>query len=117
MSYLQPQAVTAPKDLWSFIGVVYDRGEDDVSVVFGEWNGDSCLASRWNGSLNDPRREKGNPISHQHPTWFILPDFIAHATLKELLMLHATGDQRVNHGVLLQAISALLPSTNATNVA
>lgn len=115
MSYLQPQSVTAPKDLWTFIGVVYDRGEEDVSVVFGVWDGSPCLATRWNGSLNDPRREKGNPISRLHPTWFILPDFIAHSTLKELLVLHATGDQRVNHAVLSQAITTLLPSTNAAN--
>ena len=116
-SYLQPHSVTAPKDHWSFIGVVYDRGEEDTSVAFGEWDGDSCLVARWNGSLNDPRREKGNPISHLYPTWFVLPDFIAQATLKECLMLHATGDQRVNHEVLLQAITALSPSSNANKVA
>jgi hypothetical protein len=117
MSYLQPQSVTAPKDCWTFIGVVYDRGEEETSVAFGEWKGDFCLVARWNGSLDDPRREKGNPISHQHPTWFVLPDFMAQGTLKECLMLHATGDKRVNHDVLLRAINALSPSSNVDKVA
>lgn len=115
MSYLQPNSVTAPKDHWQLRGIVYDRGEDDTSVAFGEWDGDPCLVCRWNGSLNNPIREKGNPISHLYPTWFVLPDFIAQATLKELLMLHATGDQRVNHEVLLQCINALTPLSDATN--
>ncbi|MFO1486001.1 MAG: hypothetical protein U1F71_21750 [Verrucomicrobiaceae bacterium] len=109
--------MSSPKDRWHLIGIVYDRGEHDSSVAFGEWDGDACLASRWNGSLNDERSNKGNPISNFQPTWFVLPDLIAHATLKELLMLHATGDQRVNHAVLLNAIKALTPLFNSNKVA
>lgn len=110
MSYLHPQSVISPKDRWKLIGVVYDLGEHNSSVAFGEWDDKPCLTSRWNGSLNGEHSNKGNPISHFQPTWFILPDFIAIATLKELLMLHATGDQRVNQEILLQAIKALKSS-------
>jgi hypothetical protein len=109
-TYLSPQSVTAPKERWQLLGVVYDRGEHDTSVAFGEWDGDPCLVSRWNGSLNDEHSRKGNPISNFQPTWFVLPDYIAQSTMKELLMLHATGDERVNHEVLLRAINALKKS-------
>jgi hypothetical protein len=37
--------------------------------------------------------------------------------MKDLLMLHAIGDQRVNQKVLLQAINALTPSSNITKAA
>lgn len=117
MPYLEPKSVISPKDRWQLLGVVYDRGEHDSSVAFGEWDGAPCLVSRWNGSLNGECSNKGNPISHFQPTWFVLPDFIARATMKDLLMLHATGDQRVNQEVLLQAINALAPSSNVTKVA
>ena len=110
MSYLQPQSVISPKNRWKLIGVVYDLGENNSSVAFGEWDEDFCLTSRWNGSLDVERSNKGNPISNFQPTWFVLPKFIAMATLKELLMLHAKGDQRVNHKILLQAINALKSS-------
>ena len=107
VTYLQPQSVISPKDRWQLLGIVYDRGEHESSVAFGNWDGEPRLVSRWNGSLNDPHTNKGNPISNFQPTWFVLPDFIAQATLKELLMMHAKGDQQVNHDVLLEAIKAL----------
>jgi len=108
MTYLNPQSVTAPKKHWELLDVVYDLGEHDSSVAFGKWMDDPCLASRWNGSLKDVRNRKGNPISNFQPTWFVLPDFIAQSTLKELLMLHASGDKHVNHAALLRAIKALM---------
>jgi len=107
MSYLQPQSVISPKDRWKLIGVVYDLGENNSSVAYGEWDDELCLASRWNGSLTGESSNKGNPISHFQPTWFVLPKFIAIATLKELLMLHATGDQRINQEILFQAINTI----------
>ena len=109
MSYLLPQDVVSPKDRWTLLGIVYDAGEHATSVVFGEWDGDPCLATRWNGSLTDPQshNSKGHPISNFQPVWFILPDYIAQATMKELLMFEALGDGQVNHDVLLQAITTL----------
>lgn len=111
MSYLPPQSVTAPKDRWKLLGVIYDAGEDDASVAYGEWDKIPCLTSRWNGSLSHPSSEKGNPTSHLHPTWFILPDFMAQATLKELLISHALGNNFINYQNLLKAIKALTPES------
>ena len=112
MPYLQPQSVTSPKDRWHLRGIVYDRGEHNSSIAFGDWDGVPCLTSRWNGSLSNEHTKKGNPISNFQPTWFVLPDFIAQATMKELLMMHATGDSCVNQEFLLQAVNALAPSSN-----
>jgi len=107
MSYLSPAKVTSPKDHWTLVGVIYDLGEHDWSLSLGEWDGTPCLASRWNGSLNDEKANKGNPISNFQPTWFVLPHFIANATLKELLMIHARGDTRVDIDLLHRAIKSL----------
>ena len=112
MAYLSPRLVTAPQEHLELIDIVYDLGEEDSSVAFGKWDGQYCLLSRWNGSLDDERTKKGNPISHTYSTWFVLPSFIAQATMTELLMLHARGDARVNHEVLLRAIRALPPNSS-----
>ena len=108
MSYLSPVQVTAPKDQWHLDGgdVIYDGGENGSSIAFGTWNGRPCLAARWNGSLNDERAKKGNPISRFQPTWFVLPLFVASATMRELLMLEATGAITVNLEALRRAIQA-----------
>jgi hypothetical protein len=107
MTYLLPQSVLSPRDRWELVGVIHDAGENETSVAFGRWDGDDCVVCRWNGSLNDETYHKGHPISNFQPVWFVLPDFIAQATLKELLMMHARGEQRINHDILLQAIGAL----------
>jgi len=39
-------------------------------------NYEMAIGLRWNGDVNDPN-DLGNPRSHSHPTWFILPDVIA----------------------------------------
>ncbi len=110
MSYLLPQNVTSPKDRWEYIGTIYDEGEHESSLVYGRWDGDLCIASRWNGSFNDPHRQKGNPISHFQPTWFILPEYMAQVVMQDLLMRQVLGDRRVNSDVLREAIVALDPN-------
>jgi hypothetical protein len=66
---VRPQDVKSPKEHWTLIDVVVET--DDWSLAVGEWDGQRCLAVRWNG--ND-QRPNGNPISRGKPTWFILPD-------------------------------------------
>ena len=77
-----PQIVTAPKDRWTLLAVLFQSPEKENgwSLALGQWEGVSCLAIRWNGNKDRP---KGNPISHGQPTWFVVPNDL------ELNVLHA----------------------------
>ena len=44
---------------------------EDWSLAVGLWDGDRALLVRWNGDASHPL---GNPVSHSHPTWFVLPE-------------------------------------------
>jgi len=48
MKYIKPAAVLSPRDFISNVRVLYDGGEDYVSVALLEWEGEECLAIRWN---------------------------------------------------------------------
>lgn len=50
---------THPQGWWSLARMTYDNAER--------------VGIRWNGDINDPD-DKGNPRSHNHGTWFVLPD-------------------------------------------
>lgn len=65
---VRPRDVKSPKEHWVLIDVLVEA--KDWSLALGEWDGDRCLAARWNG---DDERPKGNPVSHGMPTWFVLP--------------------------------------------
>lgn len=65
---VRPQDVKSPKEHWVLIDVLIEK--QDWSLAVGEWDGERCLAARWNG---DEERPKGNPVSHGVPTWFVLP--------------------------------------------
>ena len=65
---IRPHDVKSPKDHWVLIDVLIEN--HDWSLAAGEWDGERCLAARWNG---DDKRPKGNPVSHGMPTWFVLP--------------------------------------------
>lgn len=56
------------KDGWSFAGFDW-LGDDGVTYR-------PAHGIRWNGDLHNPD-DKGNPHSHGHGTWFILPEPIA----------------------------------------
>lgn len=86
-SFVEPEDVTAPRQRWSLIKVLY-RGEKkpeddskDYSIAIGRWDGNPCLAIRWNANKERP---VGNPHSRGLPTWFILPEKL-HAKVLETL--------------------------------
>src|SRR5829696_9146794 len=78
---VRPQDVKSPKEHWVLIDVLIEK--PDWSLAVGEWDGQRCLAARWNG---DAGRPKGNPVSHGMPTWFVLPREFTEALLTEDLM-------------------------------
>jgi hypothetical protein len=78
---VRPQDVKSPKEHWILLGVPIEK--PDWSLAVGEWDGDRCLAARWNG---DAERPKGNPVSHGMPTWFVLPRELTDALLASDLM-------------------------------
>ncbi len=65
---VRPQDVKSPKERWVLIDVLIEQ--PDWSLAVGEWDGERCLAARWNGDIERP---KGNPVSRGMPTWFVLP--------------------------------------------
>jgi hypothetical protein len=78
---VRPQDVKSPKEHWVLIDVLIEK--QDWSLAVGEWDGDRCLAARWNGNAERP---KGNPVSHGMPTWFVLPREFIGALLAADLM-------------------------------
>ncbi len=67
---VDPNTVISPKDRWTLISVL--RQEDEWSLALGRWGKNPRLAIRWN--WKDDPNDKGNPVSHGMPTWFIIPE-------------------------------------------
>ena len=82
MNYTKPQDVTSPQDLVSNIRVIFDGGDNSISIAKIEWEGDDCFAARWNVARREwdnPEKQQGKtcvgmPTSHGYPVWFILPE-------------------------------------------
>src|ERR1700722_18889228 len=82
---VRPQDVKSPKDHWVLIDVLIEK--QDWSLAVGEYDGERCLAARWNG---DEARPKGNPVSHGMPTWFVLPQELT----EPLLAMELISDEK-----------------------
>lgn len=69
---INPRDAISPRSQWRLIDVLHESAT--WSMALGRWrDGKSerpVLAQRWNGGEG----EKGSPVSHGFPTWFILPD-------------------------------------------
>ncbi len=83
MEYYSPKGVISPVDCVSNVQVLYDGGDGSVSVASLEWEGNPCIAIRWNiarREWDDTEKKQnkktcvGMPSSHGYPVWFILPD-------------------------------------------
>jgi hypothetical protein len=91
--YVDPEDANSPKHRWSKHQIVYNsinetgRDAPSWSVAVGTWDGDKCLAIRWNGDAETPL---GSPKSHAYPTWFILPHQLASSILDEISDLAAS---------------------------
>ncbi|GAB6966196.1 hypothetical protein JCM25156A_02330 [Komagataeibacter kakiaceti JCM 25156] len=68
---VDPWKVLSPRSRWELVDVLYES--QWWSMARGYWTDEKgkrpVLAQRWNGSGKD----KGHPISHDYPTWFVLP--------------------------------------------
>jgi len=76
MNYTPPSSVNSPKDCVSNVQVVYDGGDKSVSVAKLDWDGEPCIAMRWNVARrewDDPEKKSGKrmavgmPTSHGYP--------------------------------------------------
>ncbi len=103
MSYVLPKVVSSPRDHWELIDVLCDGGPQNASVAFGRWDEDEVVALRWNGDDTEGSA-LGNPQSRGLATWFVLPDWLAEATLQTLLARAGTGDSSVNRAALDRAL-------------
>ncbi|MGO8739145.1 hypothetical protein [Rhodoblastus sp.] len=67
-----PHDAISPRAQWQLVDVLHEG--EQWSMAVGKWREPdgwrNVLAQRWNGGEG----EKGNPVSHGYPTWFVLPD-------------------------------------------
>jgi hypothetical protein len=62
------ETVVSPKRRLKYPHAIYAGNEWSLAV--GLWDGNRAMLIRWN---DDPDKPRGNPVSHGHPTWFVLP--------------------------------------------
>jgi hypothetical protein len=75
MSYVRPEEVLSPKSrVGGVLEVIHDPGEKRMSVARILWEEEEVIATRWNGSDDQPL---GNPVSRGHATWFVVDDYAA----------------------------------------
>jgi len=92
MSWVKPDKVVSPKNLWELTEVLYEGDKEETAVALGKWDGSSCLAMRWNGH---GRKPMGNPTSRGQPTWFILPSDFEEVTLGVLREQRACSEEKL----------------------
>jgi hypothetical protein len=75
MPYLRPEEVLSPKNsVGGILEVIHDPGENRMSVARILWDEEERIATRWNGSDDQPL---GNPVSRGHATWFVVDGYAA----------------------------------------
>jgi len=75
MPYIRPEEVLSPKSMvGGVLEVIHDPGENRMSVARILWEEEEKIATRWNGSEDQPL---GNPVSRGHATWFVVDDYAA----------------------------------------
>jgi len=75
MAYVRPDEVLSPKTMvGGVLEVIHDPGEKRMSVARILWNEEEVIATRWNGSNEQPL---GNPVSRGHATWFVVDGYAA----------------------------------------
>ena len=104
MGYILPQDVSAPREHWELLDVLYDAGPGQPSIALGKWDDDDVVAARWNGD-DTAGSALGNPQSRGLATWLILPDWMAAPALHALRTQHTAGDGNVRHAALERAVA------------
>jgi len=75
MPYIKPEEVLSPRNLvGGVLEVIHDPGEGQMSVARIVWDGEEVIATRWNGTSEQPL---GNPVSRGHATWFVVDGYVA----------------------------------------
>jgi hypothetical protein len=83
MKYYNPRDVTSPSDYVEEVTPIYDGGPNSFSIAKVLWEGEECLAMRWNiarrehedpDKIAETKTCVGMPSSHGRPVWFILPE-------------------------------------------
>ena len=75
VSYVRPEEVLSPKSsVGGILEVIHDPGENRMSVARILWEEEERIATRWNGSDEQPL---GNPVSRGHATWFVVDGYAA----------------------------------------
>ncbi|MDQ2178002.1 hypothetical protein [Marinifilum sp. D714] len=82
MNYKDPKKVLSPKDAISKVDVIYDGGENSISIAKIIWNGEEVIGMRWNVAMREwHNKEKiagkqclGMPTSSGHSVWFVVPN-------------------------------------------
>ena len=96
MPYVDPQTVLSPQGKVRDLKVVYDsdpsKGGWSVATMLWDTN-PNAVGLRWNGTPEE--NSKGNPQSHGHATWFIVPDELATSVLEAAKQLEASKEREI----------------------
>ena len=79
--HIPPEEVHSPKQRWSLIEVLVDKGPGKYAIALGKWDNQPVIAMRWNGTEESPI---GNPQSRGLPTWFIVPSNYQESILEQI---------------------------------
>ncbi|MFY9905244.1 MAG: hypothetical protein WBX02_18230 [Terriglobales bacterium] len=91
MAYIEPATVWSPKASIRSVEVLYNSalgGPGGWSVARVNWEDEPRIGIRWNGG-DGPG--VGNPQSRGNATWFILPERLQDAILREIDDLAMNG--------------------------
>ena len=71
---MKPEDAECPRDRIreGSLKVIYTSPDDEWSLAEMIFDDEPRIGCRGNGDIHDPD-DKGNPRSHNHATWFILP--------------------------------------------
>lgn len=86
----EPEDVQHKRFPVSVNDVLYNDG--DVSLAISIWDGGNpAIGVRWNYKHLNHKTKQGYPNYGKSPTWFILPDPVAIATLRGLIQMEFNG--------------------------
>lgn len=72
--------------------VLFDGGNDNFSLAVGQYNGDECIAIRWNGKTQNSfgipiMGSYDDPNKKPTPIWFIVPNELKSCILRNIISL------------------------------
>jgi len=78
---------------WQNHEVIFN--DEEFSAVWGQYKGNFCLGTRWNG---ESENERGYPGQGAHPLWFVIPEYLTLSVLEKLNIISIQRELRNEKG-------------------